>query len=348
LKLIQEITVQHKKGLPFVAYRKPGESLVNVLLQQNKEVFFAENFTEKGFAFAPFDLKNPAYLIPLNSADFLTVPFQDNSPGKKNFPENKVHSKEKNRHFQLVEKGIEGIKKGLFQKVVLSRKQEVEVSAENPLQIFENLLKNYPQAFCYCWFHPKTGLWMGATPETLFKVESGFLKTMALAGTQKYQGSLDVSWGEKEKEEQEMVTRFILSELEGKLENPDVSEVETIRAGNLLHLKTRIAGKFSSSSLKEIIRALHPTPAVCGLPKEAAKNFILKNENYDREFYTGFLGELNSGEKTDLYVNLRCMKMEGQKAILYIGGGITKDSRPEAEWEETVNKAGTMLRVLSS
>ena len=344
--MIQELTAQYKKDLPFVAYRKPGNTRVHVLLQKEKTSFQTTDFTEKGFVFAPFDLKNPAYYIPWSKADLLVLPFQNDSSDINFFPEEKIRKEEKNEHLLLVKKGIETIQNGGFQKTVISRKQEVKITAENPLLIFKMLLKKYSTAFCYCWFHPQTGLWMGATPEGLMNVEAGFLKTMALAGTQKYRGALDVSWGEKEKEEQEMVTQFILSTLKDKLENPEISEVESFRAGKLLHLKTAISGKLAHPNLKEIICGLHPTPAVCGLPKEAAKNFILQNENYDRSFYTGFLGELNGYEKTDLYVNLRCMKVETQKAVLFVGGGITKDSNPEAEWEETIHKAGTMLEVL--
>jgi isochorismate synthase len=119
--------------------------------------------------------------------------------------------------------------------------------------------------------------------------------------------------------------------------------------------------------LEKLISAIHPTPAVCGLPKGSAKKFILENENYNREFYTGFLGELNlkktlqrngnrknrenqayaSITKTSaLFVNLRCMKLEAKQAVLFVGGGITKDSNPVAEWEETSNKAQTMKSVL--
>lgn len=344
--MIKEITTQYKKGLPLAAYRKPGKTVINLLLQKDKSTFKTTEFTEKGFVFAPFDLKNPAYFIPWEEAGFMEFPFGNSGPDKNFFPVEKISEEEKNQHLQLVEKGIEAIQNGLFQKTVLSRKQEVGITAENPFLIFEMLLKKYPAAFCYCWFHPQTGLWMGATPEVLLNVESGFLKTMALAGTQKYRGSMEVSWGEKEREEQEMVTRFILSVLETKLQNPEISEVESFRAGKLLHLKTAISGRLFNTGLKEIIRGLHPTPAVCGLPKEAAKKFILQNEQYDRGFYTGFLGELNGYEKTELYVNLRCMKIQAQQAVLFVGGGITKDSKPEAEWEETRNKAGTMLEVL--
>ena len=103
--------------------------------------------------------------------------------------------------------------------------------------------------------------------------------------------------------------------------------------------------------MQEIVRLLHPTPAVCGFPKEEAKVFILENEQYDRRYYTGFLGELNQSDvngvlNSDLFVNLRSMEIEGSNANIYIGCGITKDSIPEKEWEESVNKSQTMKRVL--
>ncbi|HEU0124995.1 MAG TPA: chorismate-binding protein, partial [Flavobacterium sp.] len=106
-------------------------------------------------------------------------------------------------------------------------------------------------------------------------------------------------------------------------------------------------------TLEEVIDTLHPTPAVCGLPKKKSKVFILENENYDRTFYTGFLGELNStftetNTSSDLFVNLRCMQIQEDKAILYMGCGITKESIPEKEWEESVNKSMTMKRVLKT
>tara|TARA_R110002050_G_scaffold282950_1_gene431081 strand:- start:217 stop:594 length:378 start_codon:yes stop_codon:yes gene_type:complete len=121
------------------------------------------------------------------------------------------------------------------------------------------------------------------------------------------------------------------------------------------------------NNINPIVKALHPTPAVCGLPKKTTKEFILKNENYNRAYYTGFLGELNFKEETSrsgnqrnkenqvyktiknttsLYVNLRCMQLEDTKAYIYVGGGITQDSDPNKEWEETVAKSNTMLSVV--
>ena len=91
---------------------------------------------------------------------------------------------------------------------------------------------------------------------------------------------------------------------------------------------------------------MHPTPAVCGFPKDESKAFILENENYDRTFYTGFLGELNVHNQTDLFVNLRCMEIVDKQVNLFIGCGITKDSIPEKEWEESINKSMTMNKIL--
>ena len=194
---------------------------------------------------------------------------------------------------------------------------------------------------------------------------------MALAGTQQYTDTTDVEWGLKEIEEQEFVTNSIVENIgDLDLDKNDIlkSGPYTVQAGKLLHLRTDISVKIDDNvKLEQIIHAIHPTPAICGLPKKEAKDFILKNEKYNREFYTGFLGELNIKEKvqrssnrknrenqaylslvkqTSLFVNLRCLKLDEDQAILYIGGGITKDSDPEQEWIETLNKAQTMKAVL--
>jgi isochorismate synthase len=202
----------------------------------------------------------------------------------------------------------------------------------------------------------------------LFKVEGYQLTTISLAATQPYTKDVAVEWTNKEIEEQQIVTDYITNQIEPYTNHISISDVETVRAGNLLHLKTRIISRIEKySSLKPIIEALHPTPAVCGFPKQKAKDFILKNEGYNREYYTGFLGELNLKQSktrntnrrnvennayavvkkaSNFYVNLRCMQVRNKKALVYVGGGITKDSIPENEWNETVNKTKTIVNIL--
>ncbi len=394
-----ELRFQLGKDLPFVAYRKPvipnSPGVIKAFLQKDPELYLTTDYLESGFVFAPFDEKETAILIPEEFADYLETTFNNSeisNLSKLADPGNSENSLEKEKHVKLVQKGIDSIKNKSFKKVVLSRKEIIQIPSSTkpePIEIFRDLTEKYPEAFAYIWFHPKVGLWLGATPETLLEVGRNRFKTMALAGTQKYEGTLDVNWGEKEKEEQQLVTDSILEYLKPISEKIEITSPYTTKAGGLLHLKTDITGKdaefrvssdydseshisgadaeFHVYTLEKLISAIHPTPAVCGLPKGAAKKFILENENYNREFYTGFLGELNlkktlqrSGNRKNrenqayasitktsaLFVNLRCMKLEDNKAVLFVGGGITKDSNPVAEWEETSNKAQTMKRVL--
>lgn len=361
------------KNLPFIAFRYPNKKDVKSYLQKDDKLHNTSDFTETGFVFAPFDTDEKAIVIPLEVCDVLVIDDVDldeneSTPIIKPLLSDEVS---KRSHIQLVKKGIEAIVFNDYQKIVLSRSERVILSDSNPILIFKKLLATYRTAFVYCWFHPKVGLWLGATPETLMNIQGQRLTTMSLASTQKYKGTLDVAWTQKEIDEQQVVTDFIIKQLESLNLKPQTSNLkpETVKAGNLVHLKTSISVNLKphTQNLKELLANLHPTPAVCGLPKDAAKQFILKNENYNREFYTGFLGEINIKTSTtrnsnsrnvennayatvktvsNLFVNLRCMQISNQEAIIYIGGGITKDSNAESEWEETVQKALVMKKVL--
>src|SRR5699024_2765633 len=119
-------------------------------------------------------------------------------------------------HLHLVEQGINAITQGKLKKVVLSRKITVPIT-HAPFTLFQRLLKKYPTAFVYCWYHPKVGLWLGATPETLIKVTGKTLKTMALAGTKPAQPNTKPQWTSKEIEEQQFVTDFIADTLKDKI-----------------------------------------------------------------------------------------------------------------------------------
>lgn len=340
-----------KQNLPFVLYRKPNSKTVIGIFQVNDQLYFSKDFQEKGFVFAPFHNDN-VIVFPL---EFSEVKF--GSPHlvtskKEDIEESESSQKGKENFISLVEKGIEAINKGVFSKVVLSRAEIVAIPHFDIEVVFERMLQQYSTAFCYCWFHPKIGLWMGATPEKLLQSKENKFNTMALAGTQQFQGNDTVTWQNKEKEEQEFVTDFIIENLKNIASEVTVSSPYTTRAGNLLHLKTDIEGVLDAdSNLKKVVDILHPTPAVCGLPKLLAKDFIIENEGYKREYYTGFLGEINHDFSTneaasDLFVNLRCMKINKNEAQLFVGCGITKNSLPESEWEETVNKSKTMKRIL--
>jgi isochorismate synthase len=98
-------------------------------------------------------------------------------------------------------------------------------------------------------------------------------------------------------------------------------------------------------SIGDILDALHPTPAISGLPKSEAVEFILRNEGYDRKYYSGFIGNVDPEGRTDIYVNLRCMSIGERNITLYAGGGLLPASTIEGEWQETENKLRTINQI---
>jgi len=357
---------QQKK--PFVSYRKPNSSEVSLLIQNDTNTYSLDDFLQSGFVFAPFDSEKKTIFFPLNKCEIEKFKYTESKMSIKEVVSNKLEY-EKEQHIDLVKKGVDYIKNNATPKIVLSRKEILELPNFSTINTYKNLLQHYKAAFTYIWYHPKVGLWLGATPETLLKVTNNTFKTMALAGTQIYTNTLDVVWEQKEKQEQQFVTDYIVKQLNKLNIISKVSEPYTIKASSIVHLCTDITGRLNNTKMQQpLISALHPTPAVCGLPKEKAKAFIQNNEGYDREFYTGYFGELNFTidnrqkknnkrnienhvysfvkKQSSLFVNLRCMQVKNDKVILYIGGGITKDSNPEKEYAETVAKAAIMKKAI--
>ena len=356
--LCNKVEKHYRSGLPFVMYHEPNSTEIIAQFQQDDRLTFVGDFEENGFVFAPFD-GNEMVLLPAQSAEFIRIDYS--TPNEKiPFIESAKSDagNSKKHHLDLVQKGIDAIKNGDFEKVVLSRTESIIVPKFDFLNAFQKMMLYYPEAFGYCFFHPKVGLWMGAFSEQLFSIQNKQFRTMSVAGTQLTKNDEVVSWGSKEKTEQQFVTDFLVASLANFVSDLKLSEPYTLHAGNVQHLKTDIEGKLKSQfDLKNILAVLHPTPAVCGFPKESSKKFILDNEGFDRQFYAGFLGTLNSNiqgneSESALYVNLRCMKIEpmsNEKAAtitLFMGGGITENSIPENEWIETVNKSNTMKSLL--
>ena len=338
---------EHKShNRPFVVYRKPGSDQLCVLIQNDSTVHRIRDFSESGFIMAPF--LNSEDTILIRPDQFLTIPQPLVSESRTDLDQTTAIKKyDKNKHLNLVSEAKEAIHSGDLMKVVLARQIVVELDKE-PQLIFENLCLAHPDAFCYYWFHPEIGSWIGASPELLLSLKNNTLETYSLAGTLEVEEGVEPSWGEKELEEQQLVTDFIVDKLEQLSILPDVSPANQVQAGKLWHLKSVIKASATNKDLAKIIGALHPTPAVCGIPRDIATTFILGNEGLDRKFYTGFLGEINMGSasETSLYVNLRCMEYTAGCANIYVGGGITGLSDPEQEWQETEAKSQTILNAV--
>lgn len=336
----------HQK--PFVCYAKPNAQKVVGLFQRTTEHTGFDAYAS-GFCMVSFDGKSK-YMLRDSQCDLYVAAF---SIAAYAWPvTSPSFSSDEKVHFeQLVAKALQAIQQNRFQKVVLSRKECVAAPHLDVFAVFQRLLQFYPTAFRYLWYHPETGIWIGATPEQLVKKEGQTLSTVALAGTQLGPNHADLVWGEKEVQEQQLVTDYIAAQLQPLTESLTVSAPYTVEAGTLVHLKTDVQGVLKGD-WTAVVDALHPTPAVCGFPKQEALRFIQDHEGYDRTMYAGYLGEWNKNFSSyqegdsDLYVNLRCMQWEKEVVSIYVGCGINEGSTPAKEFMETVNKSMTVKRAL--
>jgi isochorismate synthase len=257
-------------------------------------------------------------------------------------------------YVNLVNEAVQLIKTGATEKIVPSRTKRIEASVDL-LDAFDKLCQRYPAAMVSLVSTPEHGTWLGATPELLVSLENQqIFKTVALAGTKAWTPGTDsknVAWTQKEIEEQALVERYIISCFK-KIRLRDYEEhgPKTIVAGNLMHLKSDFKVDMKETNFAQLgtvmLNLLHPTSAVCGMPKELSLQFLLQNEGYDRELYSGYLGPINIQQNTELFVNLRCLQWRKSGVQLYAGAGVTIDSVAEKEWEETEMKMNTLLSVI--
>ena len=237
---------------------------------------------------------------------------------------------------------LHNLREGRFDKLVLSRVQNFP-GAYSAARIFARACHAYPNALVSL-SHTRSGTWIGASPEILLQGEGKHWQTMALAGTRP-RGSKE-PWDDKNRREQAWVARYIrdaLTPLSAHIEEKGPFSAE---AGQVEHLRTDFFLEPAANvTLRDLALALHPTPAVCGLPKKEAMERILSTESLDRRYYAGFLG-LMQADAASFYVNLRCLKLHAGGVRLYAGGGILPQSKLASEWRETCHKMCTMLALI--
>lgn len=309
-------------------YRLPGKEIV----QKSGQFIPIQSSVPEGFIVGDFEGENKFIFNEDNDSDELY--FKKENP----------YVLEKQEYVRQGNVLISTIKNIGIRKTVLSRIKEVDFDESKSLELFYLLEQKYPEAFIYLFSDSNLGTWIGASPEVLLRKinQNGF--TISLAGTKK---STDTDiWTRKEKREQAYVTEFIEEELKSlNVSQIEKSETYEYVAGPVKHLKTDFSFTFKDQSIDEVIQRLHPTPAVCGLPQNLSLEVIRQIEPHSREFYAGFIGEVNN-QNASIYVNLRCCQILPGKIYLYLGGGYTFDSNPEMEWQETENKSRTILDLI--
>lgn len=353
----QEYCLSH--GLPFVSYRLPNEKIPVTLISNSgiRQLVEVES-SSSGFLMTPFKKDKPKlwlnadqvfYGDEVSSFDIKSLhpeAYKQFNTSTDDFLPKPVT---KNEYLEKISFLLNSIHSGIADKVVLSRPMLVEFNrSEESVLLFKKLTNSLQAAFVYLLSFPGAGTWLGASPELLLRVSHqeeepiDRIETMALAGTRKT-GSIE-GWGIKEIDEQTWVSNFILQKLQqAGVRGIEQSNCYSAVAGNVEHLRSDFKASVTDGQSLRIADILHPTPAICGWPAETALELITKIEKYDRSFYSGYLGPVNLNNHSDLFVNLRCMKIAENEASLFVGGGITAGSDPLKEWAETLIKSRTLL-----
>lgn len=356
-------------SMSFALYRLPWDTTCHLVLQCEGEPLQLQQIEslncKRGFVIAPFHLKmsTPIVLIdPQNVAHGWSeigellqsvcpkLSAQSASTDLVHSSANSNVSEDREAYERTFAHFLDSLQSGAFQKLVLSRTRTVPLRPDfSSTEIFLKACERYPRMMIYLCHTPITGTWLGSTPELLLNGGAATSwHTVALAGTMPIRNEqIPTDWSEKNQYEQSVVSRYLRKTLSLFSKNTQEEGPQPVRAGNLAHLKSTFSFSLDSTDyLGDLLTALHPTPAVCGFPKDVAYDWIMREEGIDRKYYTGFMGWLDPQGETNLYVNLRCMELKPQCATLYAGGGILPASTCDSEWQETVEKMKTMNQLL--
>ena len=340
----------------FALYRFPYADHYTRLEGETQEFLSCAQLNEaSGFVVAPFEVKTsqPIVVIRPDKVETValsgnTVATADTEASGQTEPTPDYAIDFANFHAQL--------QQGTFRKIVLARTvDEAAAMATEPAELFHRACALYPRLFIVLVYTPQSGLWLTATPEILLEGGGGTWRTIALAGTMKLEKEQlsgegeTVTWSTKNIEEQRIVATYVAECLEQFTTDFREEGPRTVRAANLVHLRSDFTFTLPDDQhIGDLLGRLHPTPAVCGLPKRETFQFIVRNEHTPRRYYSGFMGPLNVQQATHLYVSLRCMSIDGNRCRLYAGGGLLKDSTEWQEWQETEAKLETMRRCIAT
>lgn len=363
--------------LPFVLYRLPEGTPQLMVLTQGKPLSFtalSDLDVASGFVMAPFDLNgsHPMVLWPnasclkasgwpdittcltelLSAPDWAALKAQvEQAPLLAPGTINTMGAGPYRSDFAQFSAALHA---GLFQKLVLSSYFEQESSCFYVLDNFMRACAVKPELMVVLAQAPQVGTWFVATPEVLVRTlpQSSRLHTMALAGTMPYcaENMELAAWSHKNREEQALVTSYLTAILGDDYE---AHGPYPVKAGSVVHLRTDLTFT-PKQGLSALLAALHPTPAVCGLPKAATLDFIVEHESYQRSYYAGFLGEMQCPKSgTNLFVNLRTIELLAQQGVWgpwtfrsYVGGGLLAASNEDSEYAEICAKNRSVLSNL--
>jgi isochorismate synthase len=371
----------------FALYRLPYEGQVTLVAQKEGEPLELPSIAalngQTGFVVAPFSISPSCPLVLIRPDVVQTFPsYREcvfvgaglSQAVRRPLSSGETTSLNRDTYADDFRRFFAGLSDGRFSKLVLSRCAEVQSDEDaQPLTLFQRACEMYPRMFISLVYTPQSGMWLTATPEILLEGIGNQWRTIALAGTMKLRKEqlafdnppqsawargdeqANIAWSTKNIQEQRYVATYMVETLEHF--STDITEdgPYTARAGHLVHLRSDFSFTLPDTKhLGSLLKALHPTPAVCGLPKREAFKFISRNEYAPRRYYSVFMGPLrlasaseeSGAESTHLFVSLRCMEILGNHYKLHAGGGLLRDSNEQQEWNETEAKLETMRSLL--
>lgn len=347
-------------GVPFACFRFPKSNEVRFIADDGRDSRpVSETVFEIGPWLAPYSERLTVRdMVPLGDFMKAEISSRPKSDTEDDFSPEQALSRQE--YLDRVSDVIRNCRlrdgKTVFSRIIAISNPRLDIP-----EAAEQLFDRFPEAFGFLYYHPSTGCWLGATPETLLSADLrlGTFRTMALAGTRPATPNAnsatvppDKPWDKKNIRENSFVVDFFATKFKALGLSHSISPVETVTYGKIQHICRRIEGHFNPTdpqAIPRIIDTINPTPALCGTPPEAAVRDISEFEKGPRRCYGGFVA-VRTPDRFDAFVNLRSAQVAADgtgRCLLHAGGGITPDSVPEEEFEESAAKASALLSILA-
>jgi menaquinone-specific isochorismate synthase len=249
---------------------------------------------------------------------------------------------------ETVSFALERIRRGELEKVVPARVLDAEIETEfRPFESLYRLRERFSGCTVFSFSDGSPACFLGATPERLIRLESGILRTEAIAGTRPrgFSPGEDAQLGQellrsdKDLREHRAVIGALSERLRSLGLQPGFRAMpRLLRLRNVQHLVTSIRAEAGGLAFFDAVAALHPTPAIGGAPRDASREFIREQEEFPRGLFTGALGWVDAHNGGEAFVGIRAALAEGTRLRLYGGAGIVAGSDPQQEDEEVTAK----------
>lgn len=352
-EFVQSILPFLEKGVTFVAYCLPADDEVFMLVDDgHSPVASSRKFLISTWSGQKIEISDRAVNFSDRAVDLHELTAPDFDKDVKSISSSYIRGNTSREEYVNIIDKVTKLLESTEGKVVISRQKLVADSRLDfnvILSAIADMFAAYRNAFRAVYFTPLTGAWCVCSPELLLQVDktAGKISTVALAGTRK--ADVAGAWDAKNIKEHSYVVRHIADVLSANGISPVVSDMETLKTGNIRHILTRISGVCSlgvdNELIDRLLQSLNPTPAICGYPIQWSRRIIDELESHNRECYGGYIA-VDADNLFYSHVNLRCFAFGNGACCFWGGGGIMPDSTPETEWAESELKIDSTLSYL--